>query len=61
MHMKHFEICIIIIIIIIIIRVLCPRVSPSLQAQDPRLYFCRRQVSSYKLEICIIKHGRLAR
>ena len=28
----------------IIIRVFCPRAGPSLQAQEPRLQFCRRQV-----------------
>ena len=33
----------------IIIRVFCPRVVPSQQAQDPRLQFCRRQVFHLKL------------
>ena len=40
---------IIIIIIIIIIRVFCPRAGPSLQAQEPRLQFCRKQVFHRKL------------
>ena len=26
----------------IIVRVFCPRVGPSLQTQEPRLYFCRK-------------------
>ena len=34
---------------IIIIRVFCPRAGPSLQAQVPRLQFCRRQVFHRKL------------
>ena len=38
-----------IIIIIIIIRVFCPRAVPSLNAQEPRLHFCRRQVFHRKL------------
>ena len=29
---------------IIIIRVLCPRAGPSVQAQEPKLQFCRKQV-----------------
>ena len=33
----------------IIIRVFCPRVGPSLQAQEPRLQFCGRQVFHRKL------------
>ena len=33
----------------IIIRVFCPRASPSLQAQEPRPQFCRRQVFHRKL------------
>ena len=37
------------IIIIIIIRVFCPRASPSLQAWEPRLQFCRRQIFHRKL------------
>ena len=32
-----------------IIRVFCPRTGPSLQAQEPRLQFCRRQVFHRKL------------
>ena len=39
----------IIFIIIIIIRVFWPKASPSLQAQEPRLQFCRRQVFHRKL------------
>ena len=39
----------IIIIIIIIIRVFYPRAGPSLQAQEPRLQFCRKQVFHRKL------------
>ena len=35
--------------IYIIIRVFCPRAGPSLQAQEPRLQFCRRQVFHRKL------------
>ena len=38
-----------IIIIIIIIRLFCPRAGPSLQAQEPRLHFCQRQVFHRKL------------
>ena len=38
-----------IIIIIIIISVFCPRAGPSLQAQEPRLQFCRSQVFHRKL------------
>ena len=34
---------------IYIIRVLCPRAGPSLQAQEPRLQFCWRQVFHRKL------------
>ena len=34
---------------IIIIRVFCPRAGPSLQVQEPRLQFCRRQVFHHKL------------
>ena len=37
------------IIIIIIIRVFCPKAGPSLQAEKPRLQFCRRQVFHRKL------------
>ena len=37
-------------IIIIIIRVFCPRSGPSLQAQEPRLQFCQRQVFHRKQE-----------
>ena len=33
----------------IIIRVFCPRAGPSLQAQEPRLQFCRRQDFHHKL------------
>ena len=50
-----YTIAIIIIIIIlknyskIIIRVFCPRAGPSLQAQEPRLQFFRRQVIHRKL------------
>ena len=29
--------------------VFCPRASPSLQAQEPRLQFCRRQIFHHKL------------
>ena len=36
-------------IIIIIITVFCPRASPSLDAQEPRLQFCWRQVFHHKL------------
>ena len=36
-------------IIIIIIRVFCPRAGPALQAEKPRLQFCRRQVFHRKL------------
>ena len=39
----------IIIIITIIIRVFCPNAGPSLQAEKPRLQFCRRQVFHRKL------------
>ena len=48
-------IIIVILIIIIIIRrrrrrkVFCPRVDPSVQAQEPRLQFCPRQVFHRKL------------
>ena len=35
--------CSVRIIISIIMRVFCPRACPSLQAQEPRLQFCRRQ------------------
>ena len=35
--------------IIIIIRVFCPRAGPSLQAHEPRLEFCQRQVFHRKL------------
>ena len=34
---------------IIIIIVFCPRTGPSLQAQEPRLQFCRRTVFHHKL------------
>ena len=34
---------------IIIIRVFCPRAGPSLQAQEPRLQFCRSKVFHRKL------------
>ena len=34
---------------VIIITVFCPRAGPSLQAQEPRLQFCRRQVIHRKL------------
>ena len=37
------------IYIYIIIRVFCPRACPSLQAKEPRLQFCRRQVFHHKL------------
>ena len=37
------------IYIYIYIRVFCPRAGPSLQAQEPRLQFCRRQVFHHKL------------
>ena len=37
------------IMIIIIIRVFCPKAGPSLQAEKPRLQFCRRQVFHHKL------------
>ena len=40
---------IIIHIIIIIIRVFCPEAGPSLQAEKPRMQFCRRQVFHRKL------------
>ena len=36
-------------IIINIIIVFCPRAGPSLQAQGPRLQFCRKQVLRRKL------------
>ena len=41
-------------IIIIIIRAFCPRAGTSLQAQEPRLQFCRRQVFHRKLrnQVC---------
>ena len=38
-----------IIIVIIIIRVFCQRTGLSLQAEKPRLQFCRRQVFHRKL------------
>ena len=38
-----------IIYLFIIIRVTCPRVGPSLQAQEPWLQFCQRQVFHLKL------------
>ena len=36
--------CLIMVIISIIIRVFCPKADPSLQAEKPRLQFCRREV-----------------
>ena len=47
--MPNYIIILYIIIIIIIIRVFCPRAGPSLQAQELRLQFCRRQVFNRKL------------
>ena len=35
--------------IVIIVRVFCPRAGPSLQEQESRLQFYRRQVSHLKL------------
>ena len=35
--------------VFIIITVFCPRADPSLQAQEPRLQFCRRQIFHRKL------------
>ena len=39
----------ILVTLTIIIRVFCPRAGPSLQAQEPRLQVCRRQVFNCKL------------
>ena len=38
------------LMVMIIIRVFCPRAGPSLQAQEPRLQFCHRQVFHCKVQ-----------